>query len=304
MSAGSMVDVRGVTRHYGSVRAVDGVDLKIERGVVFGLLGHNGAGKSTIIRILLGLERPTSGEVRIDGVALGQGDMRAVRRQIGYLPEQVVLYDNLTGIETLAFFAALKGVPKSACRAALDRVGLGAVGQRRVGEYSKGMRQRLGLAQALLGSPRLLFLDEPTTALDPEAVRAFYALLRELEADGVTIVLSSHSLSEIQDRVTRLAIMVAGRVRASGTVAELRDHVALPLAVRLTVRPGSAGAIRSMLDGMPVVDLDSTEGRLSFRCPRDAKMAILAALAPRRADVVDIDVQEPSLEDVFFGVAR
>jgi Cu-processing system ATP-binding protein len=299
-----MIEVRGVARHYGAVRAVDGVDLTIDRGVVFGLLGHNGAGKSTLIRLLLGLERPTSGQIRVDGVAIAAAGVREVRRRIGYLPEQVVLYDNLTGLETLAFFAALKGVPASACAATLERVGLGAAGRRRVGEYSKGMRQRLGLAQALLGSPRLLVLDEPTTALDPEAVRDFYALLRELETDGVTIVLSSHSLSEIQDRVTRLAIMVAGRIRVSGTVAELRDHVALPLGVRLSVRPGAEGAIRSLLDGMAVSDLESTEGRLSFRCPRGAKMVVLAALASRRDDVIDIDLQEPSLEDVFFGVAQ
>lgn len=304
MSTGPIIQVQGVTRHYGAVRAVDGVDLTIERGVVFGLLGHNGAGKSTLIRMLLGLERPTSGQIHIDGVAVDDGHIRAVRQRIGYLPEQVVLYDNLTGLETLAFFASLKGAPRSACAAALERVGLGAAGRRRVGEYSKGMRQRLGLAQALLGSPRLLSLDEPTTALDPEAVRAFYTLLRELEADGVTIVLSSHSLSEIQDRVTRLAIMVAGRVRVSGTVAELRDHVALPLAVRLTVRPGSAAAIRGSLNGIPVSDLESTDERLVFRCPRDAKMSVLAALAARREDVIDIDMQEPSLEDVFFGVAQ
>ncbi len=214
-----------------------------------------------------------------------------------------MLYDNLTGLETLAFFAALKGVPASACSSALERVGLGGAGRRRVGEYSKGMRQRLGLAQALLGSPRLVFLDEPTTALDPEAVRAFYTLLRDLKADGVTVLLSSHSLAEIQERVDRLAIMVAGRVRVAGTVQELRDHVDLPLAIHLQIRPGSIASIRALLDGLPVTDVEAAGDSLRVRCPREAKMAVLAALAPRRDDVLDLDVREPSLEDVFFGVA-
>jgi Cu-processing system ATP-binding protein len=253
--------------------------------------------------MLLGLERPTTGDIRIDGVPIDGRDVRSVRRRIGYLPEQVVLYDNLTGLETLAFFAALKGVPTNACPTALDRVGLGAAGRRRVGEYSKGMRQRLGLAQALLGSPRLLFLDEPTTALDPEAVRAFYGLLRELKADGVTVVLSSHSLAEIQERVDRLAIMVAGRIRVSGTVQELRDHVDLPLTIHLRIRAGSFESIRALLDGLPIADVEAAGDSLRCRCPREAKMAILAALSPRRDDVLDLDVREPSLEDVFFGVA-
>lgn len=303
MTSGPMIDVRGVTRHYGPVRAVDGVDLTVDRGIIFGLLGHNGAGKSTLFRMLLGLERPTAGEIRLDGVLLGDRDGRVVRRHIGYVPEQVVLYDNLTGLETAAFFARLKGVPVSECAAALERVGLGSAGRRRVGEYSKGMRQRLGLAQALLGSPRVLFFDEPTTALDPEAVRAFYDLLRSLKADGVTVVLSSHSLAEIQDRVDRLAIMVSGRVRVTGTVAELRDRVDLPLNMRLTTRSGAHDSIRALLIELAVTDVVTAGGAISFRCQRSAKMTVLNALALKRDEVLDLDVQEPSLEDVFFGVA-
>lgn len=304
MTARPLIELQGVRRHYGPVRAVDGVDLTVERGVVFGLLGHNGAGKSTLFRLLLGLERPSAGRILIDGVALDSGDVRAVRRHIGYLPEQVVLYDNLTGLETLAFFARLKGVPTGATAAVLERVGLAAAGRRRVGEYSKGMRQRLGLAQALLGSPRLIVLDEPTTALDPEGVRAFYALIGALRAEGVTMLLSSHNLIEIQDRVDRLAIMVAGRVRASGTVQELREHVALPLTLRLTVRAGAEGTVRGVLAALPVERVDAAGDALRVRCPRDAKMAVLAALAHRRDEILDLEVLEPSLEDVFFGVAE
>lgn len=298
-----MVTIERVARHYGIVRAVDGVDLRVDRGEIFGLIGHNGAGKSTLFRMMLGLERATSGRITIDDVAVASRGFRAVRRRIGYLPENVVLYDNLTGLETLGFFARLKGAPAAACEAALARVGLERVGRRRVGEYSKGMRQRLGVAQALLGTPSLLFLDEPTTGLDPEAIRLFYALLGDLKASGVTVVLSSHSLAEIQERVDRVAIMVAGKVRAIGTVPALRAEVALPVAFRLTVRPGAMAAAREAIAALPVTGLHGAGDELRFRCVREAKVAVLAALTRRPDDVLDIDVREPSLEDVFFGMA-
>jgi len=304
MSTDVIVEVRGVSRHYGPVRAVDGIDLAIRRGEVFGLIGHNGAGKSTLFRLMLGLERPSAGEIVIDGAPVGGRGFRAVRRRLGYVPENVVLYDNLTGLETLRFFARLKGVPAAACGAALDRVGLEHAGERRVGEYSKGMRQRLGIAQALLGQPGLLLLDEPTSGLDPEAIRAFYALLRDLRADGVTVVLSSHNLAEIQDRLDRLAIMAGGTVRATGTVSDLRAQVRLPLSLRLVVRSGAMTATLDMLQALPVTNIDTTTETISFRCGPEAKMAVLAMLATQSDDVIDIHVREPSLEDVFFGVAE
>ncbi len=299
-----MVQVEQATRHYGLVKAVDGVDLRVERGEIFGLIGHNGAGKSTLFRLMLGLERPTSGRLSIDGVpVLGRG-FRGVRRRMGYVPENVVLYENLTGLETLAFYARLKAAPAAACASVLERVGLTHAGGRRVGEYSKGMRQRLGVAQALLGDPALLFLDEPTTGLDPEATRAFYVLLGELRAAGVTMVLSSHGLAEIQDRVDRVAIMVSGRVRATGTVAELRAAAALPVTFRVQTRPGVVPAVRLALDGLPVTGVHAGHDELRFHCARDQKMAALALLTGCGDDVIDIDVREPSLEDVFLGVAE
>jgi Cu-processing system ATP-binding protein len=297
-----MVSVENVVRHYGLVHAVDGVDLRVERGEVFGLIGHNGAGKSTLFRLMLGLERATSGRLTIDDVPVSGRGFRAVRRRIGYLPENVVLYDNLTGLETLRFFAKLKGVPASACAPALARVGLEQAGPRRVGEYSKGMRQRLGVAQALLGTPNLVFLDEPTTGLDPEAIRAFYALLGDLKTDGVTVILSSHSLAEIQDRVDRVAIMVSGKVRALGSVPELRARVALPITFRLTTRHGTAASVRDALATLPVTDIDGGGDQLRFRSAREAKMAVLALLSARQDDVLDVELREPSLEDVFFGM--
>lgn len=310
----AVVVVRDLTRHYGPVRAVDGVDLDIRRGELFGLIGHNGAGKSTLFKMLLGLIPASGGRILIDGVPVGAtagatpGNFRAVRRHIGYLPENVVLYDNLTGLETLQLFARLKAAPAGDCPAVLARVGLAHAAQRRVREYSKGMRQRLGFAQALLGNPRLLFLDEPTTGLDPEAIHAFYATLQSLRDEGVTMVLTSHILAEIQERVDRLAIMAAGKVRAVGTVQALRDHSRLPLRIEVRLADGADPlALHDTLAALPADDapgaIQVLADGLSLQCPRTAKLAVLAACLRDGTRVADVHVHEPSLEDVFFGFA-
>jgi Cu-processing system ATP-binding protein len=301
--AGPAITLRGVVKHYGAVRAVDGVDLEVRRGEVFGLIGHNGAGKSTLFKMMLGLETASAGEIRIQDSPVSGRGFRAVRRSVGYLPENVVLYDNLSGLETLRFFARLKNAPRQECEAALERVGLGHAAGRAVREYSKGMRQRLGFAQALLGRPQVLFLDEPTTGLDPEAIRAFYVILRQLRDEGVTIILTSHILAELQERVDRLAILTDGRIQAIGSVQLLREQVNLPL--RLEVRASDSGAadVRRALQPLPVIEQRWQGTQMHARCPRDAKMAVLAALSGLGAAVLDLKVHEPSLEDVFFGFA-
>lgn len=296
-----VITARQVVKHYGRVHAVDGVDLDIAQGELFGLIGHNGAGKSTLFKMMLGLIPPTSGEIRIAGTAVTGKGFRAVRRRVGYLPENVVLYENLTGLETLQFFARLKGVAHSACPAVLERVGLAHAAKRRVREYSKGMRQRLGFAQALLGKPQILFLDEPTNGLDPEAIREFYAILRALRAEGVTVVLTSHILSEIQERVDRLAIMATGKIRAVGTVQALREQMDLPLWIDLRIAPSDLEAVRTALGQLPVSAIEAHDDHVSVRCARDAKMAVIEALAALDGRVLDLHVREPSLEDVFFG---
>ncbi|WP_432813916.1 ATP-binding cassette domain-containing protein [Thauera sedimentorum] len=297
----AVIEVRGVARHYGAVRAVDGVDLTVGRGELFGLIGHNGAGKSTLFKMMLGLVPPSAGEIRIDGAAVGGRDFRAVRRKIGYLPENVVLYDNLTGLETLHFFARLKGVQTGGCGAVLERVGLAHAAARRVREYSKGMRQRLGFAQALLGHPQILFLDEPTTGLDPEAIREFYLILRGLRAEGVTVVITSHILAEIQERVDRLAIMAAGKVQALGTVQDLREQMDLPLWFDVHVAEADFTAVRDALGSLPVAAIEARDGHVAVQVRRESKMAVFAALATLGDRVLDLHVREPSLEDVFFG---
>ena len=299
--ASTIVEARGVTKDFGTVQAVKGVDLSIAPGELFGLIGHNGAGKSTLFKMMLGLIPITSGEIRLDGEPVNGPCFRETRRKIGYLPENVVLYDNLTGLETLYFFADLKAVPRRECAALLDKVGLSHAAGRRVREYSKGMRQRLGFAQALLGTPRLLFLDEPTTGLDPGAIRDFYRILRELKGEGVTMVLTSHILAEIQERVDRLAVMEGGLIRATGTVQELREAMNLPLTLEIAGGAGLAEQVGRVLEGMAIESIEEAGSVLHIRLPREAKMPALARLATLGDTMRDLRVREPSLEDVFFG---
>ncbi len=297
------VALRGVSKHYGALHAVDGVDLDIPRGEIFGLIGHNGAGKSTLFKMMLGLVPATQGSIVVGGAQVGGRDFRAARRHLGYLPENVVLYDNLSGLETLRFFARLKHAPQTQCQAVLERVGLQHAGQRPVREYSKGMRQRLGFAQALLGQPRVLFLDEPTNGLDPQAIRDFYATLRGLQADGVTVIITSHILAELQERVDRLAIMAAGKVQAVGSVQALREQTQMPLCFTIDLTPQDATEACRLLAQATGITPEVLPTGLRLRCPRTHKMAVLAALAPLGARVQDLKMLEPSLEDVFFGFA-
>jgi Cu-processing system ATP-binding protein len=293
--------MHGVIKHFGETRAVDGVDLMVRPGELFGLIGHNGAGKTTLFKMMLGLLPATRGEIRVDGQPVRGEAFRQVRRGIGYLPESLALYDNLSGLEIMLFFAKLKDADPRSCLPLLEKVGLADAVRRRVRGYSKGMRQRLGFAQALLGSPRLLFLDEPTNGLDPQGIREFYQILRELREQGVTAILSSHILAEIQLRVDRLALMRTGKIQALGTVHTLREELNLSLDFQLTLRPGADEALRQALANQPAASVQFNGETVHVRCPREGKMAMLDALMTLGNALLDLHIKEPSLEDVFLG---
>jgi Cu-processing system ATP-binding protein len=192
-------------------------------------------------------------------------------------------------------------VARSACPALLEQAGLADAGGRRVRGYSKGMRQRLGFAQALLGEPDLIFLDEPTNGLDPQGIHDFYQTLRQLQGRGATIIITSHILAEIQERVDRLLILQQGRVAAQGTLAELRARRVLPSVIELTLAPGRAATLRAAL--APLADLrievDGAYARID--CPPAHKVALLELLFARPGEVLHIALREPSLEDLFLG---
>jgi len=295
------IQVTDVTKRFGDVQALDRISLSVARGEMFGLIGHNGAGKSTLFKLMLGLIAPSGGEIRVHDASTAGRDFRQARRGIGYLPESFVTYDNLTGLEVLRLFADLKRVPRGDCEAILDRVGLNGAAKRRVRGYSKGMRQRLGFAQVLLGKPDLIFLDEPTNGLDPEGIHDFYRILREVQAQGATVIITSHILAEIQERVDRLVILSAGRIAAQGTLSQLRAQMVLPTVIELSLIPGNAQRIHDALKHQDGVEYEIGEDWARITCSQGRKLTVLGAVTELSGAVRELTVREPSLEDVFLG---
>ncbi len=292
----SLLQVAGVDKRFGAVPALTGLTLDVAPGERVALLGHNGAGKTTLLRLILGFLRPDAGTLGIDGHAPGSA---AARRSVAYLPESVVFPKSLTGRELMRFYARLKGVPVKEAGGALERVGLRDAADRAVGGYSKGMRQRLGFAQALLGSPRLILLDEPTSGLDPLSRREFYGLIDGVAASGSAVLLSSHSLSEIETRTDRVAILRAGRLVADAPLASLQAEASLPVRIRIRTRPEAAEEVSARLGGTRV---NGQSVELVF--PRPDKMSRLAAISALGPLVTDFDVSQPSLDDIYAHFSR
>ncbi len=292
-----VVELMSVVKRYDAVRAVDGVTLNVHAGEILGLLGHNGAGKTTTMKMILGLSPPSAGTVRVFGRAPYGGHTQDLRLKLGYLPESVSFYEQLSGREVLAYFARLKGVRGKQCEELLERVGLTAAADRRVKTYSKGMRQRLGLAQALLGHPRLLLLDEPTVGLDPMATRDFYGMLDELGKQGTTVILSSHVLPGIEAHIHRAAIMGKGRLLAVGTLEELRRQRGLPCIIRARGH-WAAASWEARLQRPDISDYKVNGTRLELSSTNEAKLDIMRMILSDPA-VRDVELSPPSLETLY-----
>jgi Cu-processing system ATP-binding protein len=298
-SPGTILTARGLRKRFGGKVVLRGVDLSLEPGRHLGLVGNNGEGKTTLLRILLGLLPPDGGEIRIAGEPAAFPRGNASKRRLGYLPESVSFYPNLTGRRTLRFLARLKGAPAAQVEEALERVGLRHAGDERVRTYSRGMRQRLGLAQCLLGSPELLVLDEPTTGLDPEGIRGFYRILEGLQAQGVAILTASHLLAEIQTRLDGLALLRDGVFRIAGPVERLIAQAGLPTRIRFSLRE-PAGALAGTLARLGATPSPNGHPHaFELRCGEGEKLAVLAELLRHREALAFLTVHEPGLEDVF-----
>ena len=287
------LSVTGVVKNYRAVRALRNVSFDLAPGRLSALVGHNGAGKTTLIKLMLGLIRPDSGSIRVLDEDPAAGEFSA-RRQLGYLPENVAFNTALTGRETLTFYARLKHVKPSKAWVFLDRVGLTDAADRRVGTYSKGMRQRLGLAQALLGRPRVLLLDEPTTGLDPALRQTFYGILNELRDDGATVLISSHALNELEDRAEHVLIMNRGILVAQGTLSELRSISQLPIRVSLDFAPGVT-VPAAWMNGASVA---TPRGRILLVPDEARKMDVLRAAATD-PNVTNIEIAAPTLDELY-----
>lgn len=221
----AIIEMDRLTKKYGDFTAVNQLTLHIQRGEIFGLLGPNGAGKSTTILMLLGMTEPTSGSARVCGIDSTRQPI-LVKQKVGYLPDDIGFYDDMTGFENLLYTAQLNRIPRKEAAekiyALLERVGLSSAGDKKTRTYSRGMRQRLGLADVLIKNPEVIILDEPTLGIDPEGVRDFLNLLRTLsKEEGITVLLSSHHLHQVQQVCDRVGIFVQGNLIAAGDMAEL-----------------------------------------------------------------------------------
>ena len=300
----TVVTTDRLTKRYGHRLAVDAVSLSVRRGEVYGFLGPNGAGKTTTLRMLLGLIRPTGGQAAVCGSAPGAPTALA---RIGALVEGPGFYPYLSGRDNLRVMARYQGRGDHAADAALDRVDLTGRGRDKFRSYSLGMKQRLGVASALLGEPDLLILDEPTNGLDPAGMAGMRSLVQDVAAGGQTVMLSSHLLTEVQEICDRVGIIANGRLLAESTVGELRGATAVlvraePLDRALAVAMRMAGE-----DAVDVIDQVGTGGgagrgralRLRGVDP-SVVPALTRELVADGVDVLEITTIERSLEDVFF----
>jgi Cu-processing system ATP-binding protein len=286
-----------LSRDFGRVKALREVSFALPPGELVALAGPNGAGKTTLMKLILGLIRPSGGTVEILGEDPAACSL-TTRRQLGYLPENVAFNDALTGRETLWFYARLKKERVETSLGLLERVGLAWAARRRVATYSKGMRQRLGLAQALLGNPRVLVLDEPTSGLDPAFRERFYELIRELRDRGTTVLLSSHALTELEERADRIIIMKDGVVVANATLGELRRVTQLPSRIVLTLADATSA------DGLTQLAPAASMRRinphvLEFLCLERDKMDLIRRIVAEGAGIADLEVVPPGLDELY-----
>ena len=305
---GPVIVTQELTRHFGDTIAVDGLSLGIESGEVFGFLGPNGAGKTTTIRLLNALLEPTSGSARVLGLDVASKGTE-VRRQTGVLTETPSLYESLTARENLLFFGRLYGVAEADLppRAAtmLDEFGLGDRADDRVGEYSKGMRQRLAIARALLHEPPLLFFDEPTAGLDPTAARMVRELIGTLSHhQGRTIFLCTHNLAEAQQLCDRVAVIDQGSLQAIGTPRALAGQLWHGVEIDIDLRGPAPQAVVDALGAMPEVEkYEATEGGLAIGLGgEEAIPAVVAAVAAAGGSIYGVTQREHSLEDIYFRI--
>ena len=298
-----VLETKGLTKHYGNFAAVETLNLNVRKGEVFGLLGPNGAGKTTTILMLLGLTEPTKGSVRI----LGYDPVRqplSVKARVGYMPDQVGFYDELTARENLTYIAKLNGIPRREIQPrveeAIERVHLTQVIDKRAGTFSRGMRQRLGLADVLIKYPQLIIMDEPTQGLDPELAHEFLGLIQSLREEGTTILLSSHLLHQVQAVCDRVGLFSRGRMVLQGTVPELARTV-LGGAYRVRVEAdGSVENLRNALQVLKEVNhVNMVDGLIEIESQRDIRSDVADAVIKAGGRLKSLNSESQSLDEIY-----
>jgi oleandomycin transport system ATP-binding protein len=305
------VEVRALVKHFGETKAVDGIDLEVHEGTVMGVLGPNGAGKTTLVRILSTLLTPDSGQATVAGYDVVR-QPRALRRTIGLTGQYASVDEKLSGWENLYMIGRLLDLPRARARSRademLERFSLTEAAKRSAGKYSGGMRRRLDLAASMIGHPRVLFLDEPTTGLDPRTRKEVWAEVRNIVADGNTVLLTTQYMEEAEQLAEQLTVMDRGRIVAEGRVPELKARVG---GRTLEIRPVEAGELSPMAEALAQADLDGVGGAtadehagvVSVPLHSDGQLtSVIGVLAARGFAVADISTHLPSLDEVFLAI--
>ncbi|HHV65582.1 MAG TPA: ABC transporter ATP-binding protein [Peptococcaceae bacterium] len=304
------IETINLCKKYGNLVAVDNLNLQVEKGTVYGLLGPNGAGKTTTILMLLGLTEPTSGQAIIAGYDSSRNPLQ-VKSLVGYMPDNVGFYEELTGEENLLYTAELNGLPRSLANKriaqALERVGLKAAGGRKVSEYSRGMRQRLGIADVLVKDPQIIIMDEPTLGIDPKGIHELLALITSLaKEDGRTILISSHLLHQIQKICDQVGIFVQGKLIASGTLKQLESQL-LPsdcLEIELKTSPSDENLLALCRAFPGIRELKWENDLLVLTCDRDLRQDFVPALTANGYCPIHLSLRGTSLDSIYLRYFR
>jgi ABC-2 type transport system ATP-binding protein len=302
MSTDVVIEATGLTKTYGQATAVDRVSFTVGRGEIFGLLGPNGAGKTTTILMLLGLTDISGGKVNVLGLDPARQPL-SVKRRVGYLPDTVGFYDQLSAADNLRFTARLIGFRfaerEKRIAAALDRVGLSNYAKQGVGTFSRGMRQRLGLAEILMKGAQIAILDEPTSGLDPHATAELLGVIRNFKTEGVSVLLSSHLLERVQSVCDRVALFSAGRIALMGSVSELGREV-LGAGYVVNIEAEGAGLAERLARIPGVSGVEQTGiGKLRLHADRDVRHEAAAEVVAMHGRLKYLGVEEPSLEAIY-----
>jgi len=292
------IEVDGLTKIYKDVTAVNDLSFNIRTGEIFGLLGPNGAGKTTTIKAILSLIHVNSGKIKINGFDIKKDGIEA-RKSVGYLPERVAFYDNLTPLQTLHFFCELKGADKSVAKPLIKEVGLEDAINRKVGTFSKGMVQLLGVAQVMIGNPSVYILDEPMGGLDARWVKTIREKIKMLNEQGATVLFSSHILTEVENLCDRVAIIDKGKLIAEDTVSNLNKYLQIKPRLEISI-PGLNGKVPEVIKSLEGVEaVDAKDDTLFVTCESSVRSRVITTLEEAGLKIAGIKTIEPSLEEAF-----
>jgi len=309
MNKQDIIKATDLVKTYGKLTAVDKLNLCINEGEVFGFLGPNGAGKTTTILMMLGLTEPTSGTARICGFDPAREPLK-VKRLTGYLPEKVGFYEDLTAWENLDYTAALNGIPRDAASRKINEllgmVGLSEVGEQKVGTFSHGMKQRLGIADVMIKDPKVAFFDEPTSGIDPEGIEQVLNLIANMAKQNVTVVLSSHQLHQVQKICSRVGILSKGHLVAEGSIDQLgREAIAGgKFRIELQVSEPTRKLINSIKKIKGVSNVESSGDQLLISCDEDLRPKIARAVVDSDSLLVQMKIEEYGLDDIYMKYFR